>query len=131
MNHQQRINELLKIAELTDRVGSGKLAASIWHRNDLIALGRNQLKSHPLQKRFASNKEKIFLHAETDAISKAVKSEMIIGSWMYVARVKKSGNKTVAGMAKSCDGCLSAAVHFGLHGICYTTDTAELGFIEL
>lgn len=131
MNHQRRIKELLKFAELTERVGSGKLAAAIWKKNDLIALGRNQLKSHPLQKRFTDNPEKIFLHAETDAIARAVKSETILGSWLYVARVKKSGNQTVTGMAKSCGGCLSAAAHFGVRGICYTTDTADLGFIEL
>ena len=129
--HRKRIAELLKIAETVDRVGSGKMAASIWIGQDLISIGINKMKTHPLQAKFNSNPSRLFLHAETSAISRAVKTTTDFRkAFLYVARSKNGVGGQVQGMAKPCDGCVSCATSFGLRGIFYCTDE-DVQYLEL
>lgn len=129
--HYNRLASLLKVASCIPKVGSGRLAASIWLKNDVISIGVNQLKTHPLQKRFCDNPHKEFLHAETDAIAKAsrILKGDLEGCFMYVARAKREGRMFTYGMAKSCEGCQSCAHHFGIKGIFYTTD-GDMAYME-
>ena len=130
--HFSRLSSLVKVASCIPKVGSGRLAASVWLKNDMISIGINQLKTHPLQKRFCDNPHKEFLHAETDAIAKASRLLRgdLEGCFLYVARAKRSNRTFVPAMAKSCDGCKSCAHHFGIKGIFYTTDQEEIAFME-
>lgn len=126
--HESRIRSLLEIATTVDKVGAGKLAASIWMRGFCISVGVNSLKSHPIQKRFSSNPHRIFLHAETDALVKASK---MIGdfsdTYMYIARVKKDADgKFIPALAKPCDGCMGLIHHYAPKGVFWTTDSGEI-----
>lgn len=100
-----------------------RLAAMLVHRNVPVALGTNKLKSHPLQAKFGMNEHSIYLHAEIDALIKAVKeltAEQLNKSTLYVARVLKNGN---TGMAKPCPGCARALKSFGIQRIVWSTES--------
>lgn len=117
-----RLEQLVKVAACVPKVGSGKLAASVWYKNELISIGVNQKKTHPVQKKYMDNPFREFLHAEIDAIVKACR---ILGDLdrctVYVARAKEADRFIVQGMAKSCSGCYNCARDFGAKGIFYTT----------
>jgi len=81
-------------------------------------VGFNSYKTHPLAKKFQKNKDTICLHAEVDAIRKAVSSGASTeGSKMFVARVLKNGK---AALAKPCTGCQRALVAFGVEKVEWT-----------
>lgn len=114
-----------------------KLAACLVIRNEIISVGFNSDKSHPLQKRFSKNTEAIFKHAEVDCIIKALKivdEEDLKDATLYVHRVKKQNKgdaNWVTGMAEPCPGCAKAIEHFGIKRTVYSTDQEGLiGFIE-
>ena len=82
-------------------------------------IGFNSRKTHPLQARFSSNPQAIHLHAEIDAIQRAVR---LIGPDlsrfdMYVARVYRDGEKA---LAKPCEGCMGAISAFGIRNVFWT-----------
>ena len=97
-----------------------KLAACLVLRNEIISVGFNSDKSHPLQKRFAKNTDAIFKHAEVDCIIKALKivdEEDLKNATLYVYRVKrqhKGDTGWVSGLAEPCPGCQRAIEHFGI-----------------
>ena len=132
LKHVNRLDQLIKVATCVPKVGSGRLAASIWIKNELVSIGVNQKKTHPLQKKYGDNPHRQFLHAEIDAIVKGCRARRgdLSGCYMYVARAKEDDNGAfVRGMAKSCAGCYDCAENFGIRGIYYTTyDGAE--FVE-
>lgn len=114
-----------------------KLAACLVIRNEVISVGYNSDKSHPMQKRFGKNSESIFKHAEVDAIVGALKhidEDLLKRSTLYVFRVKRKnkGDLTwVDGLAEPCPGCKRAIEHFGIKKVLYSTDSPELyGIIE-
>ena len=100
-------------------------------------VGLNRLKSHPLQKKFAKHPSGIYIHAEIAAIVKALRWHGIAACrWranseevdypsrfenytLYVARARNSGQ---AGLAKPCEGCLSAIAAFGIRDVQWTHD---------
>ena len=97
-----------------------KLAACLVIRNEIISVGFNSDKSHPLQKRFAKNNDAIFKHAEVDCIIKALKivdEDDLKNATLYVYRVKKQNKGDtgwVSGLAEPCPGCQKAIEHFGI-----------------
>lgn len=91
-------------------------SATIYLGNQIIAIGVNQLKSHPLQARFGKNADSIYLHAEIDAIRNALKvvpMHELHNVTMYVARADGK-------LSKPCKGCQRAIVHFGITNIHWT-----------
>jgi tRNA(Arg) A34 adenosine deaminase TadA len=126
--HHSRIQSTLRLATSVKKVGAGRLAATIWMRGVLISAGVNSLKTHPVQKRFGADQYKIFLHAETDAIVKALRLiQDFSEAYMYIARVKKDGDgKFVPALAKPCEGCMGLIHHYGPKGIFWTTDSGEI-----
>jgi tRNA(Arg) A34 adenosine deaminase TadA len=88
--------------------------------NNKTFYGFNKKKSHPLQKRFGSNKKAIYLHAEVDVIRKAYRMEgNISGSILYVARTRADGS---VGMSAPCEACQQAIEHFGINRAIFTTN---------
>lgn len=130
--HEARLQQLMEIATTVDKVGAGKLAASIWLGGYCISVGVNSLKSHPIQKKFSPNPHRIFLHAETDSLIKATKMihpDDFGRLYMYVARVKKGPNdRFVSALAKPCDGCMGLIQHYCLKGVFWTTDSGDIGY---
>ena len=88
-----------------------------------IFVGRNQLKTHPLQASFGNRFGKpksIFLHAEIDCLIKAMRvypagANTLRAIW--VARVSKTN---YVRLAKPCNVCMKALLHFGVKDIQWT-----------
>lgn len=112
-----------------------KLAAAIVYRNRIISVGMNSMKSHPLQAKYAKNKEAIYLHAEIAAIKNSLRElnvDDLSKCDIYISRVKKEkpfSNKYVWGLAAPCSGCRRAIAEFGLRKVVYTTN--ETGKYEV
>lgn len=122
------IEELKKIASRLPRIAGARVAAAIVYRNWEPFYGVNSLKSHPFQKRFCSNENAIFLHAELEAIKNAVEMlhpELMEYTTLYIARMKykdQTKKGMIQGLAKPCIGCHRAIATFGIKNVCYTTD---------
>lgn len=108
-----------------------KLAACLVLKNEIISVGYNSDKSHPMQKRFGKNSDSIFKHAEIDCILNSLKhieKENLQYSTLYVYRVKKEtriSSDFVDGLAKPCVGCSRAIEHFGIKKVVYSCDNGE------
>jgi len=105
-----------------------KLASAVVYKKTVISIGLNQMKTHPLQSEFGTNEDSIYLHAEIDAIRKALQiidKDQLKLCDMYVARVKKPYPETdfyITGLSKPCPGCLKAIKSFGIKNVYYTED---------
>lgn len=114
-----------------------KLAAAIVRNGKVISIGVNSKKTHPLQARFRKNEHAIFLHAEIDAIKKAL-GQMNVDDFsrcdIYIARAKKLtpiDTEHSWGLSRPCPGCLRAIMQFGFKRIIYTTESGNPKIIEL
>ena len=115
----------LRLAEDTSPVANAKLVALVVRGNELVSVGWNQKKSHPLQKRFSSNPERIFLHAEVDAIIKGFRRGTLEDCDLIIARVKRDGPDWVSGLAKPCEGCQRAIKWSGVKGCYWSEDICQ------
>lgn len=119
---------LSKVAEASEPFARAKIAAALVYQNEIIAIGTNKNKTHPLQNRYAKHKEAIYLHAEIDAIANALRrydAETVARSKLYIYRCKWTSDKKpvlVQGMAKPCEGCMRAIVAFDIKQVCYTLE---------
>ena len=114
---------LQAIAAANTPVAGSRMAAAIVCRNRLIAVGRNSMKSSPMQKTWGRNPDSIFLHAEIDAIRNSLRS-LDVSDFrrcdLYVCRVRKNNS---TGLSRPCGGCSRAIVNFGIRRVYYSTDT--------
>jgi len=125
--NQRILNFLTKAAEAADHIGiRAKLAAAVVIKNEIIAIGFNRRKSHPFQAQYQTNDKQIYLHAETDAINRALKyitKEELKKATLYVARVKYRDNKSkkaVWAESKPCSGCQKAIHSHGIKSVVHT-----------
>ncbi len=136
--HRNRLNFLASFAEELPGAGNlnqghgTRIAALLYVKNDLISIGWNQMRSSPFQAKYGRNQESIFLHAETHAISKALRMFSIdelrrAKTSLYLCRVKKHqiSKKYIWGLSKPCSGCMSAIVDFNIKSIFYSMDQDE------
>lgn len=129
--NEQILHTLAKIAEANDIDYKVKFAAAVVHRNKIISVGLNRMKSHPFQAKFAKNEMAIFLHAEVHAIKNALREitvEELAKCDLYIARIKRPKSyedQYVWGMSKPCCGCQRAIAEFGIRRTIYTTDQHE------
>lgn len=113
-----------------------KLAASLVIRNEIISVGYNSYKTHPLQKRFSKNIEAIFKHAEVDCIINALRYvdyDDFSKSTLYVYRVKKLTKDHVDwsdGYSEPCCGCKQAIDHFKIKKVVFSTEE-DNSFVEI
>lgn len=130
-NHARILSRLAKIAFYSEPVGQVRMACAITLKKELISVGINQLKSHPLQKQYGKNDDSIFLHSEIDAIKKALKKiDDLSKCTMYICRIKYTDRfkKTIiTGLAKPCSGCSNAISAFGIRKVYYTLDGEGYG----
>lgn len=87
-----------------------------------ISIATNLEKTHPITERYFPNKNKR-THAEVRCLQKAPK-EKIVGSTIYVYRLKKNG----FGLSKPCTMCFNEMGAAGVKEVFYTTDS---GFVRL
>lgn len=123
--HLKNLNLLTTIAEGIEPVGNAKIAAGIFLKNTLVALGTNQNKTDTFQNRFKPRDKAIYLHAENSAIKQALNKigrEELSKTVLYVARVKKDHKRSyVHGLACPCIGCQAAIAEFNIKKVFYTT----------
>lgn len=109
-------------------VNRGKLAACIVIQNELISIGQNSGKTHPIQKKFSKNTHSIFMHAEINCIVNAlrvVNESDLEKATMYVHRVKRRSKTDLNwydGLAEPCIGCKQAISHYGIKKVIYSTN---------
>lgn len=121
--HSKYLNFLAGIANNQPAVSKCRVAAMLVQNNNVpISIGANKRKSHPLQARFGKNEHAIYLHAEIDAIAKALKTldgEELSKCVLYVCRILQDGS---FGLAKPCPGCQSAIKAFGIQTVVWSTE---------
>ena len=113
----------------SDRKVSGKnICTCIYNRKGkIISTGINSFsKTHPLQEKFSCTPHKIFLHAEIDAIVKALrKNDELAGFRLAIARVCSDGSDA---QAFPCDGCIDALASYGCDSVTYFDE--EKGLVK-
>lgn len=98
--------------------GKYKMAAGVFYKNRLVAVGLNQYKTHPIMLQGNYREGQVYLHAEADAIVKASKLVDLSQCHMHVVRVTKGGRLA---LAKPCLGCFHLLNIFGLKEVTWTT----------
>lgn len=107
-----------------------KLASAIVLKRDIISVGINTMRSHPVQKKYGKNDQAIFLHAEINAIVNSlnhIDKNDLRKADLYVYRVKKDVSnpkhyKWIDGMSCPCEGCMSAIDAFKIRRVVHTTE---------
>lgn len=110
-----------------------KLAAALVIKRDVISVGVNVLRSHPIQKKYGKNDQSIYLHAEINAIVNSlnhVDRDDLRRASLYVYRVKKDTNDPkrrhwVDGMSCPCEGCMSAIDAFKIRRVIHSTEVND------
>lgn len=113
-------DKLFDTAETVTDWPAHRHAAAIVFKKKVLAIGKNQLKTHPMMLKHQTDEYKIYLHAEIDAIVKTINcygSDILKRSDLYVMRLTGGGN---VGMSKPCKGCQSAIDAFGIKGVYWT-----------
>ena len=98
-----------------------KVGCVITLRNEVISVGYNRNKTHPLQAQFAAiagRPEAIWLHAEMSALLKLNSNDDNSLCKLYVSRRIKNGDLA---LAKPCEICTEAIKAYGIREIFYTT----------
>ncbi len=125
---------LEKVAISLDPVSRARMAACLVYKNDIISIGTNKFKTHPIAKRFQKHEEALYLHAELDCIKNALRVvdvDFLSKCTMYILRVKRpedNPRKFIHGLAKPCSGCEMGINSFGIKRVYFTTDE---GYSEL
>ena len=132
------LNTLSLIAEDVDASQTSsraRLAAALVYRNKIIAIGTNQKKSHPFQKKYGKNEDAIFLHAETNTILGALRYltlKQISKSTLYICRIKHEdgpGSPIIWGLSKPCIGCQRAIATFDIRNVIYSEEGDSYSFL--
>jgi len=124
--HELHLFEVAKTVALTSPHHKARVGAVIESRGEIIAVGTNGIKSHPLQQkynqlRFRDDDVSSMdhrTHAELAALIKAGGNIDPVRAAMYVYRIMKNGSR---GMARPCGGCVPALLDFKVKRVYYTT----------
>jgi deoxycytidylate deaminase len=109
-------------------VRSSRIAAAVVYKNDIVAFGINEKKSHPFQAKYGKNPESIYLHAEIAAIKNSLRHITALElekSSLYICRVKFEDStkaKLICGLSKPCVGCFRCISAFGIKQVYYSLD---------
>lgn len=100
------------------------LGAVIANGAEILAAACNQMKSHPLQKKYNRVRGEVainwtHLHAEIAALNKVKNKKLLNGATIYISRKTKHGQSA---LARPCKGCMQALNDYGVKKIVYTTD---------
>lgn len=123
--HERVINQLRIIAEDVEPVRAARIAAAIVINGNIVSIGVNSRKTHPLQAKFARHEHVAYQHAEISAIHNAlkrVKKHDLERAILYVARRRKNTEtkEWEDGMACPCEGCQKAIKFFNIGRVIYT-----------
>lgn len=119
---------LSRVADASEPFARAKMAAALVYKNEIISIGTNKNKTHPLQGRYAKHEAAIYLHSEIDAIANAMRRydvETVAKSKLFIYRSKWTHSKKpvlTQGMAKPCQGCMRAIAAFDIKHVCYSLE---------
>lgn len=128
MYHDKYFNILEKVAIASEPVFGQRIAALLVYKKDIISIGMNKSKTHPIAKKFQKHEAAIYIHAEVDCIKNALRQydeRTIAKSTMYILRMKRPENNHrifMRGLVKPCIGCQQAIAAFDINTVYYTTD---------
>lgn len=119
-----KVERYLKYAEATSELSSYpriKIGAVIVRKNSVLAVGVNEEKSHPIQKRYNIYRDidveiEHNIHAEMAALIKC--RESLKGADIYIYRKDSNGNTAIC---KPCAACRKALLDSGIRRVYYTT----------
>jgi len=123
------VNSLLVLAQDHPPTANARIVAALaTTTGGMFAFGFNQKKTHPLQARYTRNPEKIYLHAEVDALLNGAKRLTDLSySTLYVVRMKHDENGGwVRGLAKPCETCVAVMGKYGVKRVLYTGERREI-----
>lgn len=109
-------------AEEAEIIQSSRHAAAVVHKGKIISIGVSKLKTHPLMCKFQNNEKRIYLHAEIDAIVKAINkfgNDFLSSCDLYVLRLTRGNH---IGISRPCPGCERAIKAFKFKNV-YWTDS--------
>jgi len=113
--------------------GRVRMAAGLVYRRQIIAMGVNQMKTHPwMMEENGYRPGQMFIHAEIDAIRNALRNvtvDQLSKCSLHIVRVKRPhiGAKTwIHGLAKPCPGCAKVITGFGIEKVFWTKDGSEM-----
>ena len=90
----------------SDLVKSSRHAAAVVYKKRILSIGHNsRIKTHPIEMKFQTRPGAIYLHAEKDAIIRAMNrfgDEILKECSLYVLRVFKNGE---IGNSRPCESC--------------------------
>lgn len=128
------IRALAMIATTQEWVSNARVCSAVVLDRDIVSTGVNQNKTHPLARIYSKHPDCIKLHAELDAIIRALKHitpDELRRATLYVCRVKQTiSKKNIFGIAKPCLGCARAIAAFGIKRVVYTNDDSTMTIIE-
>jgi len=93
VNYLETLSLVAEDIDISQMSNRARLASAVVYRNRIIAIGTNQKKSHPFQKKYAKNENSIYLHAEICAIVNALKrvdERVLSKSSLFVLQGKTS-----------------------------------------
>lgn len=105
----------LRLAAEAEHDVTHQLCALVVSKNQVLSVGYNQPKTHPISSDTAQQQ----LHAEMDAL---LRCENVEGAEIIVVRTKPSGKP---GLAKPCDICQGILRRFGVRRVFYTIDSED------
>ncbi len=137
MKTDQIIDSLVQLAaDLENPAGGSRLAAAVVHKGRIIAYGFNKKKTDPFQAKRGKNKHAIYLHAETDAIKKALRHidlQTLSRCTLIVVRVKRPGSFSpdwIRAKSRPCLGCRRAALEFDLRRVIYLDEEGQSVIVD-
>lgn len=116
---------LVRESRRADVVKSSYHAAAIVYRNQILSVGLNRRKTHPVMAKYQKNEKRIFLHAEVDALIRFVNRygmELLPDCSLYVLRTTKTGR---VADSKPCSGCMSMIQAFRVGNVYWTSKKEE------
>lgn len=118
----RRIFDVARDLAATSNHPKAHIGAVLLSGRDIISVGVNGRKSHPLQKhyntfRFSDERAHHMMHAELEAIVRG-RSFMRDDNVMYIYRQLRTGDQ---GMCRPCNGCIQALKDHKIGRIFYTT----------
>lgn len=119
------LNLAIKVAEANPIVDLPRMAAILSYKGEVMSIGLNKRKTHPLQKKYSKNAHSLWLHAEIDCIRNALRSYSraeISNFTLHVARLRKD---SLPAKAKPCTGCQRALEDYGITKVIWTDDPQE------
>lgn len=134
MNNKKILEGLAKIAETIPKIANVRIVSAIVLKNDIISIGHATLKTHPLQAKYSSNAHCIHLHAEINAIQRALRIisvEELEKTTIFICRIKIINGKIGFGYSKPCKGCMRAIEAFKISKVVYTLDGINLSWTTM